>query len=177
MRKYDHYPVRDKRDFDPESFRTITLDPVRNIKAVIACRKGYWDPLKERCMKGTELQKFLYPISSKPKSVLRGNPSKDQLQSIADLFQWPIAIVKEIDKEIEMYERFHKKTPDAILKASHPGIPKSLIALGRLESVIYRKNGQSYIHDLKQGTLAADRKGKLYILNDKARITKRGIVG
>jgi hypothetical protein len=53
----------------------------------------------------------------------------------------------------------------------------SLVALGRLESVIYRKHGQSYIHDLKQGTLAADRKGKLYIIGDKARITKRGIIG
>jgi len=206
VRKYDHYPIRDKRDFDPESFRTITLDPERNIKGVIGCRKGYWDAEKEKCRKGTELQKFLYPIGTRrfvrnpsaanlippvaysalalyyalhnpSQKLLVENPSKKQMQQIADALQCPVAAVKEMDKEIEMYERFHKKKPDAVLKASHPEIPESLVALGRLESVIYRKNGQSYIHDLKHGILAADRKGKLYIIGDRAKITRRGIVG
>jgi len=111
------------------------------------------------------------------KTLLIENPSSDQLQHIADMLQCPVAVVKEMDKELEIYERFHHKKPDAVVRASHPEIPKSLVALGRLESVIYRKHGQAYIHDLKQGTLAADRKGKLYIIGDRARITKRGIVG
>jgi len=93
------------------------------------------------------------------KTLLIENPSSDQPQQLADMLQCPVAVVKEMDKELEMYERFHYKKPDAVVKASHPEIPKSLVALGRLESVIYRKHGQAYIHDLKQGTLAADRKG------------------
>lgn len=105
------------------------------------------------------------------------DPSKKELQHIADALQCPVAAVKDLDKEIKMYERFHHRKPDAVLRASHPEIPKSLVALGRLESVIYRKNGQAYIHDLRQGVLAADRKGKLYIVGDKAKITERGIVG
>jgi hypothetical protein len=111
------------------------------------------------------------------RTMLIENPTRDQLQDIADMLQCPVALVKEMDKELEMYERFHHKKPDAVLKAAHPEIPKSLVALGRLESVIYRKHGQAYIHDLKQGTLAADRNGKLYIIGDRARITKRGIIG
>ncbi len=219
-KKYDHYPIRDKRDFDPDSFRTITLDPERNIKGVVACKKGYWSENEGRCRKGTELQKFLYPIHRKVRGkkarplhagkyiphtrdclrtgndpycpacaairqkhdpsgarVLIENPTAKEAQAMADALQCPVAVVKELDKEIEMYERFHHKKPDAVLKASHPEIPGSLVALGRLESVIYRKNGQSYIHDLDHGVLAADRKGKLYIIGDKAKITERGIVG
>ncbi len=240
-KKYDHYPIRDKRDFDSDSFRTITLDPERNIKGVVACKKGYWSENEGRCRKGTELQKFLYPLGITPSSlrknpaliiardgtihrkvrgkkarplhagkyiphtrdclrtgndpycpacaairqkhdpsgarVLIENPTAKEAQAMADALQCPVAVVKELDKEIEMYERFHHKKPDAVLKASHPEIPGSLVALGRLESVIYRKNGQSYIHDLDHGVLAADRKGKLYIIGDKAKITERGIVG
>lgn len=102
-----------------------------------------------------------------------------KLQKIADMLQCPVAVITDLGKEAEIYEKFHHKKPDAIVRASHPEIPESLIALGALESVIYRKfsNGQTYIHDLKKGTLAADRNGKLYIIGDKARITKRGIVG
>jgi hypothetical protein len=111
------------------------------------------------------------------RSLLIENPTRDQLQDIADMFQCPVAVVKDMEKELEMYERFHHKKPNAVVRASHPKIPRSLVALGRLESVIYRKHGQAYIHDLKQGTLAADRTGKLYIIGDRARITKRGIVG
>lgn len=106
-------------------------------------------------------------------------PSRNQLQRIADFFQRPVAVPVDMTKEAEVYERFHHKKPDAIVRASHPEIPQSLVALGALESVIYRKfsNGQTYIHDLKKGILAADSNGKLYIIGDKARITKRGIVG
>lgn len=104
-------------------------------------------------------------------------PFRDIRGVIADIFQCPVAVFKDIDSEIRMYERFHHKKPDVILRASHPDIPDSLVALGKLESVIYKKNGQSYIHDLDRGILAADRKGKLYIIGDRARITERGIVG
>ena len=58
-----------------------------------------------------------------------------------------MAVVKEM-KELEMYEWFHHKKPDAVVKALYPEIPKSLMALG-----------------------------KLYIIEDQARITKREIMG
>lgn len=104
---------------------------------------------------------------------------KVEIQAIADAFQRPVAVVKNTSREMKMYRRFHNKEPDTVLKVSHPAIPASLVSLGRLESVIYRKHSDNvlYIHDLKHGILAADRKGKLYIIGDRARITKRGIVG
>lgn len=98
-------------------------------------------------------------------------------QNIADTFQCPVAVPLNLKKETVMYERFHHKKPDRIIRVSHPEIPQSLVALGKLESVIYKKDGMSYIHDLKKGILAADRKGKLFIIGDKAKITERGILG
>lgn len=117
--------------------------------------------------------------TEKPDRILIKNPTKNQLQNIADFFQRPVIIPVDLKKEAEVYETFHHQKPDSIVKASHPAIPKSLIALGKLESVVYKKysDDQSYIHDLKHGILAADRKGKLYIIGDKAKITERGIVG
>ncbi|MCX9009951.1 MAG: hypothetical protein OIN66_02405 [Candidatus Methanoperedens sp.] len=132
-----------------------------------------WDELPA-CIRGL----CVGDIPRKGRTLIK-NPTKSQLQSIADLFQRPVAIPVDMKKEAEMYERFHHKSPGNIVKVSHPQIPKSLVALGKLESVIYRKisDGQSYIHDLDHGILAADRKGKLYIIGDKAKITERGIVG
>ncbi len=100
-------------------------------------------------------------------------------QHVADMLRCPVAVPLNLKKEAAMYKRFHHKKPDSIVRVSHPEIPQSLIALGKLESVIYKKysDGQSYIHDLKHGILAADTKGKLYIIGDKAKITERGIVG
>lgn len=107
------------------------------------------------------------------------NPTREELQEIADALQVPVGIQKDLSKEMEMYKRFHNRKPTEIVRVEHPATPKSLIALGKLESIIYRKctDNQAYIHDLKHGILAADRKGKLWIIGDKARITKRGIVG
>lgn len=134
-----------------------------------ACLRGpcFADPKKARTLK------------KNPAKLLIENPAKKHVQKIADFFQRPVVIPVDLKKEGEMYERFHHQKPDSIVKASHPAIPKSLIALGKLESVIYKKysDDQSYIHDLKHGILAADRKGKLYIIGDKAKITERGIVG
>lgn len=117
--------------------------------------------------------------TEKPGRILIKNPTKSQLQSIADFFQHPVVIPMDLKKEAEVYETFHHQKPDNIISAKHPAIPRSLIALGKLESVVYKKysDDQSYIHDLKHGILAADRKGKLYIIGDKAKITERGIVG
>ncbi len=180
-RRYDHYPIRDSREFDEDSFRTITLNAKRNIKGIIACREGFWDSRKNRCRRGTELQTVLYPLGLKPssKNILIENPTKEQIQRVADFYDCPVAIPKDLRKELEMYETFHHQKPDKIVKAHHPETPGSLIALGKLESVIYKKysDGNSYIHDLKHGILAADRKGKLFIIGDKAKITERGIVG
>jgi len=52
------------------------------------------------------------------------------------------------DYDLEMYERFHHKKPEAVVRSLHLDIPKSLVALGRLESVIYRKHGQAYMSSL-----------------------------
>ncbi len=107
------------------------------------------------------------------------NPTKEELQEMADALGVPIGIEKDLGKEMEMYKRFHHRKPTEIVKIEHPATPKSLIALGKLESVIYRKcsDNQAYIHDLKHGLLCSDKKGKLYIVGDRAKITKRGIVG
>lgn len=108
---------------------------------------------------------------------IRARNSKKSAQHVADMLQCPVAVPLNLKKEAAMYKRFHHKKPDSIVRVSHPEIPKSLIALGKLESVIYKKDGMSYIHDLKKGILAADRKGKLFIIGDKAKITSRGILG
>ena len=107
------------------------------------------------------------------------NPTPEELQTIADTLGVPVGIQKDISKEMDMYKRFHLRKPDEIIKVKHPGTPKSLVALGKLKSVIYHKctDGQDYIHDLKHGLLCSDKTGKLWIIGDKARITKRGIVG
>lgn len=107
------------------------------------------------------------------------NPTPEELQAIADTLGVPVGIQKDITKEIDMYKRFHRRKPDEIIKVNHPGTPKSLVALGKLKSVIYHKctDGEDYIHDLKHGLLCSDKTGKLWIIGDKARITKRGIVG
>lgn len=164
-RNYTHIRIIDPKEFDPRSFRVITLSSGKGIKATIGCPAGEWDSRKKKCRVGTRIQKFLYP-----------NPAK-LAQHLADISRRPVAVPVNLKKETAMYERFHHKKPDAVIKASHPAVPRSLVALGRLESVIYTKDGQAYIHDLKKGILAADRKGKLYIVGDKAKITERGIVG
>lgn len=107
------------------------------------------------------------------------NPTREELQEIADALQVPVGIQKDLSKEMEIYKRFHHRKPDEIIKVNHPGTPKSLVALGKLKSVIYHKctDGQDYIHDLKHGLLCSDKTGKLWIIGDKAKITKRGIVG
>lgn len=136
---------------------------------VPACLNGvcYTDRIKDRTLK------------KNPAKLLIEKPGKKSVQRIADFFQLPVVIPVDLTKEAKVYETFHHKKPDSILKATHPPIPKSLIALGKLESVVYKKysDDQSYIHDLDHGILAADRKGKLYIIGDKAKITERGIVG
>jgi hypothetical protein len=38
------------------------------------------------------------------RTLLIENPSSDQLQQLADMLQCPVAVVKEMDKELEMYE-------------------------------------------------------------------------
>lgn len=78
--------------------------------------------------------------------------------------------------ETSMFKRFHGREPERFIKATHPDIPKSAICIGKLKSVIYSKDDEDFIHDLKGAILAADKNGKLLILNDKSRITKRGIV-
>ncbi len=83
-------------------------------------------------------------------------------------------------KEHDMYKRFHGKSPKVLMKAKHPKTPDVAIVLGRLDSIIYEKcsDGEKYIHKLGKNTLlVADKNGKLLIVNDSARITKRGIVG
>ncbi len=107
------------------------------------------------------------------------NPTPEDLQEIADALGVPVGIQKDLNKEMEMYKRFHRRKPTEIVKVEHPGTPKSLVALGKLESVIYRKcsDNQAYIHDLKHGLLCSDKTGKLWIVGDRAKITKRGIVG
>lgn len=168
-RNYTHIRIIDPEEFDPRSFRVITLSPGRGIKATIGCPAGEWDARKNKCIVGTRIQKFLYP---KP----AGDPGK-LAQHVAEISGHPVAVPLDLEKEAEMYRRFHHRKPDAVIKTSHPAVPRALVVLGRLESVIYRKDGQAYIHDLKHGVLAADRKGKLYIIGDKAKITKRGIEG
>jgi len=49
------------------------------------------------------------------------------------------------DYDLEIYERFHHKKPDAVVRSLHQDIPNSLVALSRLESVIYQKHGQAYM--------------------------------
>ncbi len=139
-----------------------------------------WDEL-QACLRGpcfTDAKKAR-TLKKNPAKLLIENTGKKNVQRIADFFQRPVVIPVDLKKEEEVYETFHHQKPDSIVKASHPAIPKSLIALGKLESVIYKKysDDQSYIHDLDHGILAADRKGKLYIIGDKAKITERGIVG
>ncbi len=178
-RNFTHIRVRDPGEFDRRSFRVITLSPERGIKATIGCPAGEWDPRRKKCRVGTQIQKFLYPLGIKPsKETLTRNPKKFA-QHVADIFHCPVAVPLNLKKEAAMYEQFHHKKPVSIVRASHPEIPQSLVALGKLESVIYKKfsDGMSYIHDLKRGTLAADRRGKLYIIGDKAKITERGILG
>lgn len=146
-----------------------------------------WDEL-QACLRGPCFVPFTPAVADpkkartlkkNPAKLLIENPTKKNVQRIADFFQCPVVIPVDLKKEAEVYETFHHQKPDSIVKASHPKIPRSLVALGKLESVIYRKisDDQSYIHDLKHGILAADRKGKLYIIGDKAKITERGIVG
>ncbi len=91
-----------------------------------------------------------------------------------------VKIVEPADlrKEIQMYERFHGVAPEVLVRTKHPETPEVAVVLGKLKSVVYEKGGENYIHDLGKGTLlAADENGKLLIVNDKAKITKRGIVG
>lgn len=139
-----------------------------------------WDELQS-CLEGTccEVPKNTRTLKKNPVKLLIENPAKKNVQKIADFFQHPVAIPVDLKREGEMYELFHHQKPDSIVSAKHPAIPKSLIALGKLESVVYKKysDDQSYIHDMKHGILAADHRGKLYIVGDKAKITSRGIVG
>jgi len=55
--RFLHCRVRPKGQFDPRSFRTITLK--RGVKAVIGCPKGKFDPKRKKCRAGTRIQKFL----------------------------------------------------------------------------------------------------------------------
>ncbi|SNQ60407.1 hypothetical protein [Candidatus Methanoperedens nitratireducens] len=128
------------------------------------------DPVKKNPLAGTDVWGHKLFIE---------NPTREELQAVADAIGVPVGIEKDLSKEMEMYKRFHHRKPTEIIRVEHPSIPKSLVALGKLESIIYRKcsDNQAYIHDLKHGLLCSDKKGKLWIVGDKARITRRGIVG
>ena len=55
--KYIHKVIEDKNNFDPRSFRVITLN--ETTKATIGCPKGKWSPSKNKCKVGTRIQKKL----------------------------------------------------------------------------------------------------------------------
>ena len=53
--KYIHKVVENKNNFDPRSFRVITLN--KTTKATVGCQKGKWSPSKNKCKVGTRIQK------------------------------------------------------------------------------------------------------------------------
>lgn len=161
--KYLRVRLIDPMVFDRRSFRTITLSK-DGAKGIIGCPKGEYQPRKKKCRVGTWLQAKLYPT--------RHNP-----QDIADTLGVPVASSHNLSREHKMFRRFHDREPERFIKATHPDIPESAICLGKLKSIIYSKDGEDFIHDLKGALLAADKNGKLLIIGDKAKITKRGIVG
>jgi len=91
----------------------------------------------------------------------------------------------ETEDAIEEYTAFHwGNQPDEIQTVTIPDPPKALVAIGKLEGVIYRtakgkRRQESWVHmhdEADLPTLAYDPKThQLYILGGKYRITKRGI--
>jgi hypothetical protein len=60
--QYAHYQKSSPDNFDPRSFRTISMG-VRGTKGVVGCPKGEWDPRRKRCKVGLRLQKVMVPKS------------------------------------------------------------------------------------------------------------------
>lgn len=45
-------------DYDKASFRTITLDEGKGIKAIVGCKKGHYD--EKKCTVGTHVLSYLF---------------------------------------------------------------------------------------------------------------------
>lgn len=63
--KYTHKKIEDKENFDPRSFRVISLGS-KGKKATIGCPnkengKSNWSPSKNKCKVGTRIQKIMTP--------------------------------------------------------------------------------------------------------------------
>ncbi|MCL6542092.1 MAG: hypothetical protein K6T87_16165 [Roseiflexus sp.] len=59
--------IRNKRRFDPRSFRTTVA---RAHRLTFGCPKGYWDEKKQICKVPVELQRILHPV----KEFVQNNP-------------------------------------------------------------------------------------------------------
>ena len=52
----------DKSKYDPDSFRTITIDEKEGIKAIIGCPKGHFRD--GQCDAGTEVESYLFSLAN-----------------------------------------------------------------------------------------------------------------
>ncbi len=68
--KYIHKEIRDIKDFDKRSIRTIPLG-TSGKKARIGCLKGYWSSSKNECKVGTKIITKLIPKKARAKTTQR----------------------------------------------------------------------------------------------------------
>lgn len=61
--RFIHEVVKNKKAFDPRSFRTV---PQGSHRITFGCPKGYYSPSTGRCKIPVEVQKILHPIEETP---------------------------------------------------------------------------------------------------------------